>query len=79
MAKTEYLMKNMPNILKIIETVTKTNIEKVNIKEKIINRILVMVKDIIFKLNKINTNKLKWKTFMKMLEDLKKKLNLLVR
>ena len=72
-------MKDMPNILKTIETITKTNIEKVNIKEEIANKTLVTIKDINFGLKDINSNKFDWKDFITMLEDLKTNLNLLVK
>ena len=77
--KAESLMKDMPNILKTIETITKTNIEKVNIKEEIANKTLVTIKDINFGLKDINSNKFDWKNFITMLEDLKTNLNLLVK
>ena len=61
-------MKDMPNILKTIETITKTNIEKVNIKEEIANKTLVMIKDINFELEVMNSNKFDWKDFITMLK-----------
>ena len=61
-------MKDMPNILKTIETITKTNIEKVNIKEEIANKTLVTIKDINFGLKDINSNKFDWKDFITMLK-----------
>ena len=66
--KAESLMKDMPNILKTIETITKTNIEKVNIKEEIANKTLVTIKDINFGLKDINSNKFDWKDFITMLK-----------
>ena len=40
---------------------------------------LVVIKDINFELNDMNSNKFDWKNFITMLEELKKNLNLLVK
>ena len=77
--KSSKILKSLPNVMKILEVITKDNIVRIGSKQATADESIVALKDIIYEMERLakRPKKIDWKTIHNLLQQISEKLNIL--